>query len=227
MYAAIQSGFDIALCQKLEIGAGGDVSREVDIMAEKIFIKYLSAFGQIYSEESGKIGEGDYRIILDPIDGSDNFLSQIPYFGSSIALELEGEVLVGIICNFANGDIFVKTKEYFRVAKLENISFKDEVLNPCSCVGIFERAYRSKVYAKKLYDAEIKYRIPGASALSFAYAHRVDFVIFEGEMREYDAKAGLFMCENLYKYEYNDLILICKDLKQFQYFKNILLGDAS
>ncbi len=196
-------------------------------MAEKIFIKYLHSFGKIYSEESGEIGEGVYRIILDPIDGSDNFLSQIPYFGSSIALELEDEVLVGIICNFANGDIFVKTKEYFKTAKLGKISFKEEVLNSCSSVGIFERAYRSKVYAKKLYNAEIKYRIPGASALSFAYAHRVDFVIFEGKMREYDAKAGLFMCENLYKYEYNDLILICKDLKQFQFLKNILLGDAS
>jgi len=203
------------------------VSREVDIMAEKIFIKYLGSFGKIHSEESGEIGEGDYRIILDPIDGSDNFLSQIPYFGASIALEVEGEVLVGIISNFANGDIFVKTKEYFRVAKMDTSIFQDEVLNICSNVGIFERAYRSKNYAKKLYDARIKYRIPGASALSLAYAHRVDFVIFEGEMRDYDSKAGLFMCENLYKYEYNDLILICKDLKQFKYLKNILLGDAS
>ncbi len=203
------------------------MSREVDIMAEKIFIKYLGSFGKIHSEESGEIGEGDYRIILDPIDGSDNFLSQIPYFGASIALEVEGEVLVGIISNFANGDIFVKTKEYFRVAKMDTSIFQDEVLNICSNVGIFERAYRSKNYAKKLYDARIKYRIPGASALSLAYAHRVDFVIFEGEMRDYDSKAGLFMCENLYKYEYNDLILICKDLKQFKYLKNILLGDAS
>ena len=203
------------------------MSREVDIMAEKIFIKYLGSFGKIHSEESGEIGEGAYRIILDPIDGSDNFLSQIPYFGASIALEVEGEVLVGIISNFANGDIFVKTKEYFRVAKMDTSIFQDEVLNICSNVGIFERAYRSKNYAKKLYDARIKYRIPGASALSLAYAHRVDFVIFEGEMRDYDSKAGLFMCENLYKYEYNDLILICKDLKQFKYLKNILLGDAS
>ncbi len=203
------------------------MSREVDIMAEKIFIRHLHSFGKIYSEESGEVGEGTYRIVLDPIDGSDNFLSQIPYFGASVALELEDETLAGVISNFANGDIFVKTKEYFRVAKLDTITFEDEVVNTCSCVGIFERAYRSKIYAKKLYDAEVKYRIPGASALSFAYAHRVDFVIFEGEMREYDAKAGLFMCENLYKYEYNDLILICKDVKQFQYLKNILLGDVS
>ncbi len=227
LYQKIGSDFDRKLCQKYGVGAGGDVSREIDIMAEKIFIKYLGSFGTIYSEESGKIGEGAYHIILDPIDGSDNFLSQIPYFGASIALEVEGEVVVGVISNFANGDIFVKTREYFRVAKMDNPIFRSEEVNPCASVGIFERAYRSKIYAKRLYDAQIKYRIPGASALSFAYAHRVDFVIFDGKMRDYDAKAGLFMCENLYKYEYNDLILICKDLKQFNYLKNILIGDRA
>jgi len=202
------------------------VSRKIDIVAEDIFIKHLSSFGKIFSEESGEIGEGVYRIILDPIDGSDNYLSQVPYFGSSVALELDGDVLVGIICNFANGDIFVKTKERFEVAKLDEGHFSPVIKNPCSSVGIFERAYRSKVAAKKLYHEEIKYRIPGAAALSFAYAHYVDFVIFEGEMREYDAKAGLFMCENLYKYEYNDLLLICKDLKQFNFLKTILSGET-
>jgi len=113
------------------------------------------------------------------------------------------------------------------VGNLEKKLFEDVVNNPCSTVGVFERAYRSTTYAKKLFDAQIKYRIPGASALSFAYAHQVDFVIFEGELREFDSRAGLFMCENLYKYEYNDLLLICKDLKQFQLLKNILLGDIS
>jgi len=197
------------------------------MVAEKIFVNHLGSFGYIDSEESGKIGQGAYRIVLDPIDGSDNFLSQLPYFGSSVALEKEGDVLAGIICNFANGEIFIKTKSYFREGSLDQKLLKDVVNNPCSSLGIFERAYRSRHYAKKLFDAHMKYRIPGASALSFAYAHRVDFVLFEGEVREYDSKAGLFMCENLYKYEYNDLLLICKDLKQFQLLKNILLGEAS
>jgi len=225
IYKIIKKGFDEKLCRKLTVGAGGDVSREIDIVAENIFIKHLGAFGKIDSEESGEVGEGAYQIILDPLDGSDNFLSQVPYFGSSIALEKENEVLVGIICNFANGDIFVKTKEIFELGHLDERDFKSVVKNPCASVGIFERAYRSQTYAKKLFLHEIKYRIPGAVALSFAYAHYVDFVIFEGEIREYDSKAGLFMCENLYKCEYNNLTLICKDLKQFNSLKNILLGE--
>jgi len=227
LYQTIQSGFNETLCEKFDVGAGGDVSSGIDILAEELFVQYLSPFGTIYSEESGIIGEGEHRIILDPLDGSDNFLSRIPYYGSSVALEIRGEVVAGIICNLVNGEVFVKTNKHFQVANIEKQHFSDVSKNICSAVGIFERAYRSTSAAKKLFSAEIKYRIPGASALSFAYASYVDFVIFEGELREYDSKAGLYMCENLYKYEYNGLLLICKDVKQFNYLKNILLEDAS
>jgi myo-inositol-1(or 4)-monophosphatase len=227
LYHKLKKGFDISLCQQLEVGAGGDISRGIDIMAENIFIEHLKPFGMIDSEESGLVGDGRLRIILDPIDGSDNFLSKIPYYGSSIALENEEKIVVGVIANFANGDIFIKTRDYFRCGNLETLIFQDVVYNSCATVGIFERAYRSTKYAKKLFDAEIKYRIPGAAALSLAYAHNASFVLFEGSIREYDAKAGLFMCENLYKYEYNDLLLISKDLKQFNFLKNILLGDET
>ena len=196
-------------------------------MAEKIFIDHLHAFGKIDSEESGIIGEGDYHIILDPLDGSDNFLSQMPYYGTSVALEKDGKVVVGVVCNLANGDLFIKSEKSFKVQNFANKKEEDVTINPCATVGIFERGYRSKQYAKKLFDAQIKYRIPGAVALSFAYAHQVAFVLFEGQLRDYDAKAGLFMCENLYKYQYNDLLLICKDLKQFEFLKNILLGDET
>ncbi len=227
LYDLIHQGFDEKYCQKLEVGAGGDISSKIDLIAEDIFVKYLKSYGKINSEESGEIGQGSYLVTIDPIDGSDNFLSQFPYYGSSVALEKEGRVLVGIICNFANGDIFIKTNTSFQEGNLDKLALKNVSKNPCSCIGIFERAYCSKQYAKKLFDAKIKYRIPGAVALSLAYAHRVDFVLFEGELRPYDCKAGLFMCENLYKYEYNGLTLICKDLKQFNSLKNILLGEMS
>jgi len=224
----IKQGFNEEFCVKLTEGEGGDISRKIDILAEEIFIKHLGEYGTIYSEECGTVqGKGAYKITLDPLDGSDNFISQIPYFGTSIALELDGDVLVGIICNLANGEILLKTKEMFKIATLPQCKFKSIDNNDCAAVGIFERAYRSNDFAKKLHDAHIKYRIPGASALSFAYAYRVDFVIFEGDLREFDAKAGLFMCEHLYKYHYNNRLLICKDKKRFYDLKNILLGDAS
>ena len=46
------------LAKKHEIGAGGDVSTEADMLAEQIFVKHLGSFGKIESEESGQIGSG-------------------------------------------------------------------------------------------------------------------------------------------------------------------------
>jgi myo-inositol-1(or 4)-monophosphatase len=223
IYELLGCGFSDKLCVAKGVGAGGDESKEIDLIAERIFLEELGGFGKINSEESGQIGEGENTIWIDPIDGSDNFISQIPYYGSSVALEVDGKTKVGVIANFANGDIFVKDESSFRVAKLNDLVFSDVRKNENSSVGIFERSYRSKIYARKLSDALIKYRTPGAMALSLAYAHYVDFVVLEDKLREYDVKAGMLMCEDLYKYQYNDLTLICKDERKFEFYKNILL----
>ncbi len=225
IYQRLKGGVNSELCRSFELGEGGDISKGVDLFAEEIFIDRLSSFGKIQSEESGQVGEGEALIWLDPIDGSDNFLSQIPYYGSSVALEIEGSVEAAVIANFANGDIFIKDAQGFRWAKMDKLHFEKVEKNPFASVGIFERAYRSKRYAERLRRNEIKYRMPGAIALTLAYAHYVDFVIFEDQLRPYDVKAGMKMCENLYKYQYNDLTLICHDAEKFEYYKKILLED--
>ncbi|MCF6245235.1 MAG: inositol monophosphatase, partial [Sulfurovum sp.] len=55
---ALENGFDASWFEKTEVGAGGDVSSKLDLMAEAIFVKHLSLFGHIESEESGIIGKG-------------------------------------------------------------------------------------------------------------------------------------------------------------------------
>ena len=66
------------------IGFGGDNSLKMDLIAENIFIKYLEDFGNIYSEECGlRNTNKECTIIIDPLDGSNNFYSNLPYFGTS------------------------------------------------------------------------------------------------------------------------------------------------
>lgn len=209
--------------QSGEIGAGGDVSIGMDLATEAIFVEYLSPFGQIDSEESGIIGDGKSIITIDPLDGSSNFRSHFPYFGSSIAYAINDDVKVGIVANLAEGVLFVKTKEYFYQTSLDQIDFQEVQPNPYAAIGIFERAYASTKYAKKLQNSMYKYRSPGATALSLAYAHQVQFFIYEGQMRSYDKLAGLFMCETLYQHKTKDLTLICNELKHFENLKKILL----
>jgi len=205
------------------VGAGGDVSIGIDLITERVFLKHLASYGRIDSEESGVMGEGDYTITLDSLDGSGNFKSNFPYFGSSVALELDNDVKVGIITNFANGTLYLKTKTLFQYTKLESIKFFDVIPNPYASVGIFERAYNSKIYAKRLKNSNYKYRIPGATALSLALTNQVQFFIYEGEMRSYDINAGLFMCQGLYQHKEKDLTIICSKLNHFENLKKILL----
>jgi myo-inositol-1(or 4)-monophosphatase len=98
-------------------GAGGDKTFPVDKWAEDIIIAALAkarregeAFTLI-SEELGvrKFGEGGKIVLVDPIDGSNNAKSGIPFFSTSLAL-LNGNTLdkleVGYVMNLAVGDEF-------------------------------------------------------------------------------------------------------------------------
>jgi myo-inositol-1(or 4)-monophosphatase len=98
-------------------GAGGDRTFPVDKWAEDIIIAALEkAQGDgetftLISEELGirKFGQGGKTVLVDPIDGSNNAKSGIPFFSTSIAL-LDGTTLdtlaVGYVINLAAGDEF-------------------------------------------------------------------------------------------------------------------------
>jgi len=199
IYFAIKNGLKDEWFAEHEIGAGGDISSGIDLFAESIFVKHLSSYGQIESEESGLIGRGDSKIIIDPLDGSSNVLTNFPYYGSSIALiDKSGLLKSAVICNFANGDIFYKqANSKLQVANIETLDFKEEVSIKNPKIGLFERSYAFDGVVSELFARGLKYRAPGAVALSLAYAHRVNFVIYIGDIRIYDIAAGLAFCEDL------------------------------
>ncbi len=200
IYKEIQKGVKKNWQLEYNVGAGGDISTGLDLFSESIFIKYLSKYGKIDSEEAGVVGEGENSIIIDPLDGSSNAYTNFPYFGSSVALINKDSLLeVAVVCNFANGDIFYKfANEKLKVGNLNKLDFKDEKLYTNAKIGIFERSYNFSSIVKALDKEGLKYRAPGAIALSLAYAHRVDYVLFMGEnIRVYDFAAGLGLCEDL------------------------------
>ena len=86
-----------------------------DTRAEQIIYEELSKARHGYGflmEERG-IVEGPDKThvwIVDPLDGTTNFLHSIPHFAISIALQREGELVAGLIFNPANGDLFTAEK---------------------------------------------------------------------------------------------------------------------
>lgn len=104
---------DRALLARHTQGAGGDISIGADLLCEAIFVKHLSHIAHIDSEESGLLESSAKAlqdlptIVLDPLDGSDNYCSGLPYYGASLALcDSSGQVLEAAVINYCSGEVF-------------------------------------------------------------------------------------------------------------------------
>jgi len=221
---ALRNGFDTVWFEKGDVGAGGDVSSRLDLFAESVFVEHLSSFGYIESEESGIIGEGDAQIIIDPIDGSSNALSHFPYYGTSVArVNAEGILDAAIVCNLANGDLFVKTPgKPLLQGSLFGKAFQPVMPVPHAEIGLFEKAYAHPEVVRLLDASGLKFRAPGAIALSLAYAHTVSFVLFVGTFRIYDFAAGLALCEGLEVIVEQDYVIVSKNKSVAMQIETIL-----
>jgi len=223
IYRLIHLPMDESFYEYQGFGAGGDRSSKIDLVAEEIFIQHLSSYGEIHSEESGVSGAGEMKIILDPIDGSDNLLSRFPYFGSSVAFIKDGKTLLSFIVNLANGDFFIKYDGLYKKGSLLHEGLKDVRINHHAKVGVFEKAYANPHIVSGLKELGLKFRSPGAVALSLSYARYLKFVLFVGELRSYDVIAGLHQCEGLHLYQASDLIIVAKEREIFDNIKKVVL----
>jgi myo-inositol-1(or 4)-monophosphatase len=96
---------------QVSVKGPGDFVSAADRKAEKIVFEELSKARPGYSflmEESGVVeGKDDqHRWIIDPLDGTTNFLHGIPVFGVSIALETQGKLVAGVIYNPAMDELY-------------------------------------------------------------------------------------------------------------------------
>ena len=88
-----------------------DFVSEVDRQAEHAIIDILKRAypdHQFLGEESGDSGRADsaYRWIIDPLDGTTNFLHGLPHYSVSIALEYQGRIELGVIYNPSNQELY-------------------------------------------------------------------------------------------------------------------------
>lgn len=220
----LQNTHDLSLFDSFEKGEGGDVSSGFDLKAEAIFFKYLNSFGSLFSEESGWMSpQNEYNIILDPIDGSDNFASFFPYYGVSIAREKSGKTIEGVVCNLANGDVFVRTvSDYYRTTLNKTTLKLPIITNIKPKIGLFEKGPEHPRLGEKLIQNHLKYRSPGALALSLAYAPLVKYVLFLGTMRSFDIQAGLFLNQHLYGVSNEKYILVSSSKEVFEQIRIIV-----
>jgi len=199
---------DFGEIENLQVKKKGprDFVTKTDKRVEKILIEELEKSKKNYSfitEETGIINKSDTDNfwIIDPIDGTTNFLHGIPHFAISIALKSKNEIISGLIFDPIKNEMFFAEKG--RGAYLNNIrtrvsnksDFKNSLLvtgGPRYTSNIKDKVFKEYIELAKKVRPPI--RKSGSAALDLAYvaAGRFDGS-WQRELKYWDIAAGIII----------------------------------
>ena len=187
-----------------------DVTRRVDRVAEDEAIKYVRRRGinaLLISEESPPLRIGskpEIAIILDPLDGSTNFVRGIPFSSISVALasprnEEEVELLVGVVKDIIRGDVYYAEKgkgAYFNDSRLHRPA-TEVTDSPLIALYTYDDGERTALRTIRL-NSHCTLRALGSMALELCYlaASKLDGIVdIRGRLRLQDIAAGKLILE--------------------------------
>lgn len=102
------------LLEKVEVKALNQLVSYVDVNAEKELVRSLSEIvleaGFITEENTTTIGTKTYNWIIDPLDGTTNFIHDLPIYSISIALAHGNDILVGVVYELGRKELFTAWK---------------------------------------------------------------------------------------------------------------------
>jgi myo-inositol-1(or 4)-monophosphatase len=183
----------------------GDFVTNADKRCEKILREELEKARPGYGflmEEGGEVKGTDpeNRFIIDPIDGTNNFMHAFPYFAVTIALERKGEIIAGITYNPITDEMFSAEKgggafmnnKRLRVAKRKDIH--DTLLATYIPHRGFPGQAEARAEVAVLQAKTHGIRALGATALDMAYvaAGRLDGAWCRG-LKPWDMAAGILL----------------------------------
>jgi myo-inositol-1(or 4)-monophosphatase len=183
----------------------GDFVTNADIKAEQVVFEILTkarpGYGFLGEERPEVIGtDKTHRWIVDPLDGTTNFLHAIPHFAINIALEREGQVVAGVTYNPASNDLFwsEKGKGCFHNDKRLRVAARTRLDEALIGTGIpFLGKPGHAQFLKELHQITQRtagVRRYGSAALDLAWvaAGRLD-AFWERGLKPWDIAAGLLM----------------------------------
>ena len=180
-----------------------DFVTEVDREAEDLIIRdLLKAYPDhsILAEESGASGKSEYQWIIDPLDGTTNFLHGFPQFAVSIALAHRGVITQAVIYDPMNNDLFTATRgrgAYLNETRLR-VSRRTQLRTSLIGTGFpFREMTHLDEYMNMLRDMlknTAGVRRAGAASLDLAYvaAGRLD-AFWEFGLSPWDIAAGVLL----------------------------------
>ena len=183
--------------------AANDFVSEVDREAEQAIIRTLrEAYPDhaILAEESGASGESEHQWIIDPLDGTTNFIHGFPHYAVAIALRHRGVVTQGVIYDPSRNDLFTATRgsgsylndQRLRVSKRANV--KSSLLGTGFPFRQVEHIDAYLAVLRDMMKGATGVRRAGSAALDLAYvaAGRLDG-FWEFGLSPWDIAAGALM----------------------------------
>ncbi len=198
---------DFGEVEKLQVSikGPGDFVTASDKKVEKILIEELQKARPNYSILSEEIGQVDndesFRWIIDPIDGTANFLHGIPHFAISLGLEQDKEIICGIVYDPIKDEMFVAEKgngaylNNYRMRVSSRSKLKDCII---FTGGPKREAKNRELALKEYYNFSSKVMLPirklGSAALDMAYvaAGRCDG-FWQRNLNYWDIAAGIIL----------------------------------
>jgi myo-inositol-1(or 4)-monophosphatase len=198
---------DFGEVQNLQVSVKGpgDFVSQADMRAEQTLRAELERARPDYGflmEESGEVAGKDaqHRWIIDPLDGTTNFLHGFPHFAVSLALERQGQLVAGVIFNPATDELYTAEKgggaylndRRLRVAARKSLS--DSIIG-CGIPHLGRGDHgRFLVQLRNVMSDSVGIRRTGAAALDLAYvaAGRLDG-FWEEALSPWDMAAGIVL----------------------------------
>jgi myo-inositol-1(or 4)-monophosphatase len=199
------------LSEIIGIGDSGDETIRADSLSEQIVLKRLKEIGniEVLSEEAGRVvfGKPEYRVILDPLDGSSNYKRGIPLFSVSIEAQTYPalEHVMAVIYEPMNRHMFSAEKgqgafmDNSQIHTNQERLFKDCLFDLDLHTAADKKKFTKFVEAFRKFGLSLKsFRSVGSCAISLAYTAcgTLDgFLDFTKNSRMVDIAAGLLILE--------------------------------
>lgn len=177
-----------------------DLVTEIDLASEAAIRAVLARHTPdipVLGEEGGGAEGASTRWVVDPLDGTTNFVHGVPHYGPSIALEVDGRSVVGVVLDATRGQVFRATEGHgafcddARIAVSETRDLEQALV----ATGFgYDRRERAAFYlerVQRVLEGCQGVRRAGAAALDLAYvaAGRFD-AYWEFHLARWDVAAG-------------------------------------
>lgn len=192
--------------EKIEFKGVNDLVSYVDKEAERILVDNLAELlpesGFITEEQTiSKKGEV-YNWIIDPLDGTTNFIHGIPTYSISVALYEHGEPVIGVVYEINRGEMFCSFKggAAFLNNKQIHVSNRNLIADCLLATGFPYRDFTKQEQYIKLFSELMRnchgLRRIGSAAVDLAYVACGRFdAFFEYNLNSWDVAAGAFIVQ--------------------------------